>query len=252
MLSDSGASERPASIALYSSTICRKIGSAIIVPPSAICCEHLPGDPEPEQLGPEQVGVEQRRLAARACAAPATRRATRARPRRRRAARRRPRRPPATRGCRARRRPCRATERTAPTTSTSRGPVYGTSLHQPDAGQHDGDDHDLEQEADPPREVGGDEAAEQRADRGGDRGRGADQRVGLRLRRALEVAVDQRLHRGQQQRRAEPADDGPEDDDRGQALRERHRQRADRVAAAARGRRRACGRSGRRPCCRSG
>ena len=38
MLSDSGASDRPACMALYSSTICRKIGSAIIVPPSAICC----------------------------------------------------------------------------------------------------------------------------------------------------------------------------------------------------------------------
>ena len=57
-----------------------------------------------------------------------------------------------------------------------------------------------------------------------------DQRVGPLLRGALEVAVDQRLHRGQQQRRAEPADDRPEDDDRGQALRERHRQRSDRVA----------------------
>ncbi len=38
MLSDSGASVRPAPIALYSSTICRKIGRAIISPPSAICC----------------------------------------------------------------------------------------------------------------------------------------------------------------------------------------------------------------------
>ena len=46
---------------------------------------------------------------------------------------------------------------------------------------------------------------------------------------ALEVAVDQRLHCRQQQRRPKPADDRPEDDDRGQALRQRHRQRADRV-----------------------
>ena len=38
MLSDSGASDSPARIASYSSTICRKIGSAIIVPPRAICC----------------------------------------------------------------------------------------------------------------------------------------------------------------------------------------------------------------------
>ncbi len=38
MLSESGASERPACIALYSSVICRKIGSAIIAPPKVICC----------------------------------------------------------------------------------------------------------------------------------------------------------------------------------------------------------------------
>ena len=69
--------------------------------------------------------------------------------------------------------------------------------------------------------------------RGGDRRRGADQGVGLLLRRSLEVAVDQRLHRGQQQRRAEPADDRPEDDDRGQALGQRHRQGADGVAEQA-------------------
>ena len=75
--------------------------------------------------------------------------------------------------------------------------------------------------------------SEQRPDRGGDRGRRADQRVRLLLRRALEVAVDQRLHRGQQERRAEPADDRPEDDDRGQALGERHRQGADGVAEQA-------------------
>ena len=95
-------------------------------------------------------------------------------------------------------------------------------------------------------------AAEQRPDRGGDRRRGADQRVDLLLRRALEVAVDQRLHRRQQQRRAEPADDRPEDDDRGQALRQRHRHARRRRSRAGRGRRPACGRSGRRPCCRSG
>ena len=36
----------------------------------------------------------------------------------------------------------------------------------------------------------------QRADRGRNRGRGADERVGPALHRALEVPVDQRLHRG--------------------------------------------------------
>ena len=63
MLSESGASERPASIALYSSTICRKIGSAIISPPSAICCSVCDGDPEAEVLRAEEVGVDQRGLA---------------------------------------------------------------------------------------------------------------------------------------------------------------------------------------------
>ncbi len=38
MLSESGARERPVCMALYSSTICRKIGRAIIAPPRAICC----------------------------------------------------------------------------------------------------------------------------------------------------------------------------------------------------------------------
>ena len=122
------------------------------------------------------------------------------------------------------------TDRTAPTTSTSRGPVYGTSWTSlmPDSTTAMIDD--LEDERDPPGQEGGDEAAEQRPDGGGDRRRGADQGVDLLLRRALEVAVDERLHRRQQQRRAEPADDRPEDDDRGQALGQGHRQRADRVA----------------------
>ena len=52
-----------------------------------------------------------------------------------------------------------------------------------DLGQHDRDHDDLESEADPPREVGRHEPPEQRADRGSDRSRGADQRVGLRPRR---------------------------------------------------------------------
>ena len=50
MLSDSGAIDRPACIALYSKTICRKIGSAIIVPPRAICCSIWPEIPSRKQL----------------------------------------------------------------------------------------------------------------------------------------------------------------------------------------------------------
>ena len=67
MLSDSGASDRPASIASYSRTICRKIGRAIISAAEGDLLEHLPGDAEPERRRPEQVGVEQRRLALHAC-----------------------------------------------------------------------------------------------------------------------------------------------------------------------------------------
>ena len=37
IVSDRGASESPACIASYSRRICRKIGSAIIAPPSVIC-----------------------------------------------------------------------------------------------------------------------------------------------------------------------------------------------------------------------
>jgi hypothetical protein len=87
--------------------------------------------------------------------------------------------------------------------------------------------------ATPPRQVGGDEASEQRPDRRGDRGGRSDQRVGLLLSLALEVAVDERLHRGQQQRRAQPTDDRPEDDDRDEILSEDHRQGTDGVAEQA-------------------
>jgi hypothetical protein len=95
------------------------------------------------------------------------------------------------------------------------------------------DDHDLQRESDPPRQVRRDEAAEQWSDGGGDRRRGSDEGVGLPLRGPFEVTVDQGLHRRQQQRSAETADDRPEDDDRGEALRERHRERAGRVAEQA-------------------
>ncbi len=102
-------------------------------------------------------------------------------------------------------------------------------LHELDPREHDQDHEVLAQERDAPGEVGRDEPSDERPDRGSDRGGGADQRVGLLLHRAGEVAVDQRLHGREQERRAEAADDRPEDDDREQALRQRHRQRADRI-----------------------
>ena len=121
------------------------------------------------------------------------------------------------------------TDRPAPTASTCRSPVYGTSLSSPIWDSTTAMTTASSRKPTRQDRIGGDEAAEERPDRGGDRGRRADQRVRLLLRRSLEVAVDQRLHRRQQQRGAEAADDRPEDDDRGQALGERHRQRADRV-----------------------
>ena len=115
--------------------------------------------------------------------------------------------------------------------------------------QDDDDDEGLERESRAPRDGGREEAADERPDRGGDRARRSDQRVDLRPLLSLEVAVDQRLHRRQVERGAEPAEDRPEDDDRGQALREHHRERARRGRRAGRPRRRACGRRGRRACC---
>ena len=104
-------------------------------------------------------------------------------------------------------------------------------VNEPDPGEHDRDDHDLPEEAHAPGEVGRDEAAEKRPDGGGDRGGGADERVRLPLHRPGEVPVDEGLHRREQQRGPEAADDRPEDEDRHEALRQGHRQRAERVAA---------------------
>ena len=106
-------------------------------------------------------------------------------------------------------------------------------VDEPHSEQDDPDDHELAKEADPPGEIGGDQAAEQGADGGGDRGRGADERVGLALHRSLEVAVNERLHRGQEERGSETADDRPADDDREEALGQSHRECAHRVAEQA-------------------
>ena len=222
MVSDRGASDRPASRALYSSVIWRNSGSAIMAPPSVICCSICPEMPAVKLRVPEQV----RDRAASPCRSRLRRTSHRARSTSATAptAISSPTNSPPS--CQTRipstTPPMPRTDRTAPTTSIWRGAGVGDVVHQPDLAQHDGDDDDLQPEPDPPRQVGGDEPAQQRPDRGGDRRRRADQRVGLLLGRAGEVAVDQRLHGGQQQRGAEPADDRPEDDDRREVLRERH------------------------------
>ena len=110
------------------------------------------------------------------------------------------------------------------------GPHERHVVNELDAGQHHRDDDGLEHKGDAPGQERGDEPAEQGPDGRGDRSRGADQGIDPLLRRPLEIAVDEGLHGGQQERRAEPADHRPEDDDREEALRHRHRHGADGVA----------------------
>jgi hypothetical protein len=102
-----------------------------------------------------------------------------------------------------------------------------------EAREHDGDDHCFAGECHAPGEEGRDEAAQQRADSGGNRGSGTHKRIRLPLHRPCEVAVDEGLHRREQERCAEAADDRPEDHDREQVLRQRHRHRAGGVAQQA-------------------
>ena len=179
--------------------------------------EHLAGDPEPEELRLEQVRIDQRGLAcALAAHEPPGERAERDGPdreqRRDGLAALLPDQDPEDDAAHAEDRQDPADRVDLPRARVRR------VLHEPDAGQHDHDDHDLAGEGEPPRQVGRDETADERADGRSDRRRRADQRIDLPLGGALEVAVDQRLHRGQEERRAEPADDRPEDDDRREAL----------------------------------
>src|SRR3954462_7631539 len=138
--------------------------------------------------------------------------------------------------------PMPTADSTAPTTSTLRGPVYGTSRisFRPvrtttitRSSSRKPTRHERKVVRKPPSS--GPTAAAIAAGAGGGGGGGGApaQRGGARLRGALKVAVDERLHRRQEQRRAEPADDGPEHDDCGEALGDRHGQGADRVAEEA-------------------
>ena len=241
IVSESGAIDRPVCIALYSSTICRKIGIAIIAPPSAICWSIWPVIPNRNSFDRNRSGSISAGFASRfAVDEPVAERSH------------------GDRADRQERRDGLAAflphqdaqdeaahaedgEDRADRIDVSRSGVRHV-LDATDVGRARRDDHDLEREADAPREERGDEAAEQRSDRRGDRGRGTDQGIHPLLRRSFEVAVDERLHRGQQERGAEPTDHGPEHDDRGHALRERHRQRADGVREQPQHVRLSCGR----------
>ena len=192
--------------------------------------EHLSRDPEPEHRRSEQAGVEQGRLLlARAAQEPVGERPQAHRPDDQQlgdgVAAFLPRQD-------AEDDPAHAEDREDRTdrVDLSRSRVRHV-LDVPDPEKDDGDDQELQPEADPPREERRDEATEQRPDRRRDGRRRPDERVDLLLRLTPEVAVDQRLHRGHQQRCAEPADQRPEDDDREDALSEGHRQGARRVPA---------------------
>ena len=213
--------------------------------------EHLPGDPEPEQLGREQRRIDQRRLA---LALPAHE----------------PVREPGEGDGADRQEQADGFAALLPDEDAQHQAAHAEDRQngadevdlaracvrrvtdESDARQHDRDDDDLEQERDAVGEVRGDEAADQGSDGRCDRGRRPDQGVGRLLGRPFEVAVDERLHRGQQERRAEATDDGPEDEDRpsrfgpGPSPARRSRRRG------GPGHRRACVRRGRRSCCRSG
>ena len=73
------------------------------------------------------------------------------------------------------------------------------------------------------REQGGEKAADQGSDCGADGGRCTGQGVDLDLGLALEVAVDQRLHRRKLEGGTKATDHCPEDDDRRKVLGDRHR-----------------------------
>ncbi len=80
----------------------------------------------------------------------------------------------------------------------------------------DRDDH-LADEDQPPGEVGGHPSTEDRADRDAGAGDPAEDAVGDRSVRSLVVAGDQRDHRRQDQRRADPLQDRPAERQRGHA-----------------------------------
>ena len=130
MLSESGASDSPAWSALYSRTICRKIGSAIIAPPSATCWSIWPEIPsrkcfERNRSGsisvmwPSRLRRTSHQARSPSDAAPVTRNAPTASP------------PSCQIRIPSTMPPMPRTDRTAPTTSIRRSPMYGTSRMSP-------------------------------------------------------------------------------------------------------------------------
>ena len=126
MLSDSGAIESPEPIAVYSSTIWRKIGRAIINPPSEICCIICPEIPSRKTLEankpasiragfPSRLRRTSHQISSAIATPPTTRSAPTASP------------PSCHTRMLSTMPPIAKTEKIAPTTSTRRSPVYGAS-----------------------------------------------------------------------------------------------------------------------------
>ena len=119
-------------------------------------------------------------------------------------------------------------------TRSSRTPALAAALGHA-AGEHEDHEHDqdLAREDVAPREVGREQAADDRPDRDRDRGRGGDEPVGAGPFVALEVRGDERDDRGQDQRRADALQARPADQQHGEARRDRRDERAAAVDDAA-------------------
>ncbi len=89
-------------------------------------------------------------------------------------------------------------------------PAFARCLvHAADEQEDDRADHDLADEHDPPAQVGGRPAADQRADRDADSGHRTDEPVGDGALAALEVPGDERDERRHHQRRTDALEHGP-------------------------------------------
>ena len=106
-------------------------------------------------------------------------------------------------------------------------PGVGNVLDQANLGEHHQNDQCLEPEPHPPGQVRREKTPQERTDGGCDRRRGSDQCIRPLLGAPSEVAVDEGLHRRQQQGCTQSADDGPEDDDGIQILGQHHAHRTD-------------------------
>ena len=112
-----------------------------------------------------------------------------------------------------------------PTRSSFTPSSAGVSFTRRASSEDHRDDQHLAGEHPPPRGVGRERAADQRAQRGGDRAGGGDEPVGARALGLAEVRRDQRHDRGHDQHRAQALQARPADHQHRQVRRQRRRQR---------------------------